>query len=127
MILKAIADHIAANIPGMVFGTNVFVNQAPAGEELTVLLRDNPGGFKRDGEMETERRGTFQLVTRGPSYVEAYDKAVEISQLLLTDNLELTGYVIKQSRPQHEPISYQTSVANLSEISVNFVLSYGIV
>ena len=127
MIYKAVAEYIANNVSDFAIGKNLFINQAPNKPATLGLIRDNAGGIEINGEMNTERSGTFQFVIRTDHYEEGYVSAKELSDLLTVSNVVMGNYLVKQLRPKHEPISYQISEANLYEISVNFSIIYGIV
>lgn len=127
MIYLRIAEYISEEVAALKLGKTLFVNQAP-NEPLTLaLIRDNPGGIQIDGEMRTERRGSFQFVVRSDKYQSAIEIAQQVSDVLSLMDVVLEEYLIKCIRPTHEPISYQLSESNLYETSVNFSIEYGIV
>lgn len=129
MIYLKIAEYIQDEFSELKIGKTLFVNQAPKDSSFLVLIRDNPGGIKIDGELQTERKGTFQIIVRGSDteYEKIYELASNLSSYLSLSGLTLEPYEVKSLRPLHEPLSYQLSEANLFEISVNFSIFYGIV
>lgn len=127
MFYAELAKYIQSKVPALIYESNLFVNMMPAQTKDAALIRDNPGGIKVDGEMLTERAGSFQFVVRNTVAQESYQIAQAVSSALTLDGLELDGYLVKVLRPTHEPLLYQASEANLYESSVNFSVRYGIV
>jgi hypothetical protein len=127
MIYLILAEYLQSQNSKYIVGKTVFINQAPANEKFLALIRDNPGGIKIDGEITTERRGSFQLIVRSPNPEVAYTAIKEIVDVITLSGVQLGDYLIKSTRPTQEPIGYQISAASLFEYSVNFSLLYGIV
>lgn len=127
MIYLAISEYVESNLAEFALHKNLFINQAPNKPATLGLIRDNPGGIVIDGEMKTERAGSFQFIVRSDHYLTGYQMSIDVSALLTLENVQMGNYLVKSLRPKHEPISYQISEANLFEISVNFYIIYGIV
>ena len=127
MIYKDIAEYIENGFSEFRIGKSLFINQAPSTPDFLALIRDDAGGFEINGEMRTERKGSFKLVVRTDKYESGYNIAVQLSDFLTLNNVVMGEYLVKILRPKHEPISYQISEANLYEISMNFSIIYGIV
>jgi hypothetical protein len=126
MIYEALSAHLAANTTEFVFGETLFIHQAPFDQEFLGIFRDNPGGIEIDGYTH-ERAGSFQFVVRGKKQ-SVINAAMKSAMEALTINSLITAdYNVKICRPSMEPLSYQLSVGNLKEISVNFSINYGIV
>lgn len=127
MIFEKLADYLQLQIPSLVQGRVLFINQVPADSKFCALFRDGPGGFSINGYIPTERYGQFTFVVRGENHADTIDIMKQVSDALTLNGVLLDGYMVKICRPISEPISYKLSVGNLNEISVNFSINYGIV
>lgn len=127
MIYAALGAHLATNVVELIEGNTLFIHQAPFDRELLGLFRDNPTGISINGEIPTERSGTFQFILRGKSHATINAIIRKVMTALTINGLIIGAVNIKSCRPTMEPLSYQLSAGNLREISVNFSVNYGIV
>ena len=127
MIYDTLVEILSQNMPSMVVGRSLFINQAPADQPLAGLFRDGAGGIVIDGYIPTERSGIFAFVLRGKDEAQIKELMQEAMALLTINGKLHNQHLIKVCRPLTEPISYRISVGNLREISVNFSINYGIV
>lgn len=127
MIYDALSAHLTDRVSELIFGETLFIHQAPFDKEFLGIFRDNPAGIEIDGYVPTERSGTFQFIIRGKKQSKINEVMADAMKALTINGLTIDGYKIKVCRPTIEPISYQLSVGNLKEISVNFSINYGIV
>ena len=127
MIYEALSEILVSEVPELVIGNTLFVNQAPHDSSFCAIFRDNPAGIDIDGYLMSERSGSFQFVVRGKTQAEISQVMEDAVKALTIYNTREGVYLIKSCRPTIEALSYQLSVANLREISVNFSINYGIV
>lgn len=126
MKFEPIVELLLDTVSSLKSGTSLFINNMPIGK-TGVLLKEGYGGIEIDGYIPDLRRGRFTVAVRDTTYPKAKALAEEVMGVLTMKEQTLTGMHVKTCRPLTEPISYQNSVGDMYEFSINFSVVYGIV
>lgn len=125
MNLEAIAERLEQLGVGQ-RGESIFVDHIPT-KARGILLREFDT-TDIDHYLPNYRKSPFQVISRDSSRVAAKQKIDQaISALIISQETALTGILVKQMLPRHEPFSYPTSAGNNIEFVVNMDAWYVIV
>ena len=121
--LSAVINHIeAANIA--VFGQDMFANEYPSKAPNECLLVMDTGGMEPNQYLPIGNP-TIQVLSRALSYLEAEEKARQVSKLFHGEtakhNYLIGSYYIYKSNAMQEPGWIGKDEKNRDEVSVNFV------
>lgn len=127
MIAEKLAEYLEEKIPALKVAKHIFINFMPSDIATGVLIKPGFSGFEIDPELIGLHRGTFNVVVRGKSYLNVEASMNEISAVLTVAGLQLGEVLFHSIRPKNTPLSYQLSLGDNFEFSVNFFTIYAIV